>query len=214
MAITEPMDWLKVMNEVERRGIESMNHNKLHSIIADIESARKEKLEIIESKRSEHLKRRRQRQIQESLKLQRIENEREALMEYQMKEKAIRLRQWHEKLKEKDRTKAAEKRNLIALLEQEKLRSDLKRKQALVRLKRPECVKGGAIITIEPPPDTVTPPLTSRTTMSFFARLATPTLERKKGLPDSYLHAMKDSMYARSTKLASNIYCRKPHLRK
>jgi hypothetical protein len=210
----EPIEWMKIMNDVERMGLDSMDDLRLHSILDDLESNRKERLKILEARKVEQVKLRRRRIMQESAKMKIIESNHKALIESHLREKAVKLKQWHDKLKERDMVRASEKRKLLSMLQREQERLAESRRQPIPGIRRATNTNSDPFPIVVPVLGTQTPPLTGRTTMSFFARLATPRLERTEKVTDPFTSAMKESTYARNTKLASSVYCRKANIKK
>lgn len=214
-------EWSKVLQMVEMNGISSMDPDLLNGLVQDMDEKRRQDHCILDRRRRVHFEnRKKQRESLEQARAEKIaQSSRE--LENQQAIRMLRMKTWFEKLKERDKNRAREKKALRDLLVDPLQTMKVHDSVSAESARNAGSDKGTRWIpkterrsSLEDVPGPVTPPMTSRTALSLFSRFSSPPKAKPAREPDPYLQAMNHSKYARSTKLASHVYSKGRNARK
>jgi hypothetical protein len=214
-------EWSKVLQMVEMNGISSMDPDLLNGLVQDMDEKRRQDHCILDRRRQVHFEnQKKQREFLERTRSDKIaQSSRE--LENQKAIRLLRMETWFEKLKERDKNRAREKKALRDLLVDPMQTMKAHDSVSAESSRNAGSQKGTRWIpkterksSLEDVPGPVTPPMTSRTALSLFSRFSSPPKAKPARELDPYLQAMNHSKYARSTNLASHVYSKGRKARK
>ena len=202
--------YVSLVQKIERHGLQSVDSDILKQLISSLDRERKLKsTQNAEKHKALSVDRR----MREAKALERTDLIEKTLCEEEDNRRADRIKKmdgWYMKLVERDKTRAAEKKELMGLVV---AASEKRRSFEVPRLSKTETLfpesgvsSGGSQKSLSSALYHSGPETSSRSTLEEFNALAFRCRKRRSYVNHLYLAQMQGSNYAKSTKQASMVY--------